>query len=228
MLYLFLTRDVFFINVIYVGGTRYLTAGEIYGRSGLARQHLFQVDAAAVETLLEADPSIADASVSVGWPPNMVQISITEREPALIWEQAGQRVWVDVRGRVMQLREDQPDLPRVVVSAPSERPHLSGCPLQGMDELLGPGSCIDAETVSGVLQFRTLYPNVDEIVYDPAKGLGYRDGRGWLLWFGDGADLLTKIAVYNEIVRRVYTEARRQFIEVNVSDPDRPYFSLAR
>jgi hypothetical protein len=235
VLYLFLTHEAFFVQTIYVGGTRYLSGGEIFTRTGLIDPenptrltHLFWIDPAAVERRLEADPSIADATVELGWPPMMMQVSVTEREPVLIWEQAGLRVWVDARGRVMQLRQDLPNLPRVVVEKPSRVLHIGPCPLQGTEELLGPGSCIDLETVVGVQQFKALYPNVDELVYDSAKGLGYRDGRGWMFWFGDGSDMLTKIAVYNEIVRQVYERRGKRFLEVNVSDPDAPYYSLAR
>jgi hypothetical protein len=227
VLYLFLTRDAFFVNVIYVGGTRYLTSGEIFQRSEIARMHVFWVDPGAIETRLEADPAVANARVEIGWPPTLVQVSITEREPALTWEQAGQRVWVDIGGRVMQLREDLPDLVRVVVEKPSQSVNLGPCPLQGMNEVLGPGSCIARTTVAGALQFKALYPNVDEIVYDPVKGLGYHDGRGWVLWFGDGADLATKMAVMNRIVDEVFVGARRQIVELNVTDPDAPYISLA-
>jgi hypothetical protein len=228
VLYLFLTRDVFFINIIYVGGTRYLSSGEIFQRSSLARMHIFWVDPAEVEARLEADPAIAEAVVEVGWPPTLVQISIVEREPALIWEQAGQRVWVDISGRVMQLREDLPTLVRVIVENPSPHVNRGPCPLQGMDELLGPGSCIDPRTVAGALQFKALYPNVQEMVYDPVKGLGYHDGRGWVLWFGDGTDLAAKMAVMDSIVQRVYVEAGRQLVELNVVNPDAPYISLTR
>ncbi|MFQ3536059.1 MAG: FtsQ-type POTRA domain-containing protein [Aggregatilineales bacterium] len=235
VLYLFLTHEAFFVQTIYVGGTRYLSGGEIFTRTGLIDPenptrltHLFWVDPAAIERRLEADPSIVDATVELGWPPMMVQVTVTEREPALIWEQANLRVWVDARGRVMQLRQDLPNLPRVIVEKPSRTLNIGECPLQGTEELLGPGSCIDLNTVIGVQQFKALYPNVDELVYDSAKGLGYRDGRGWMFWFGDGRDMLTKIAVYNQIVRQVYERRGRRFLEVNVSNPDAPYYSLAR
>ncbi len=227
VLYLFLTRDVFFINVIYVGGTHYLSSGEIFQRSGLAKMHIFWVDPPDVEKRLEADPAIANANVEIGWPPNMVQITITEREPALIWEQSGQRVWVDVGGRVMQLRQDLPYLARVVVEKPSPYVHPGPCSLQGMDEVLGPGSCIDADIVAGALQFKALYPDVDEMVYDPTKGLGYHDGRGWVLWFGNGTDIQTKMAINDAIVKQVYVEQGKQLIEVNVADPEASYYTLA-
>jgi hypothetical protein len=225
VIYLFLTRDVFFVHEILVGGTHYLTPPEIFERSGLANMHIFWVDPEAVEARLEIDPAVANATVEVGWPPNMIQITIEERQPALIWEQAGQRAWVDVRGRVMALRQDLPSLVRVIVEKPSKNVHLSKCPLMGMDEVLGPGSCIDSDIVAGVLQFKALYPNVTEVVYDPIKGLGYHQGGGWLLWFGNGQDIVVKMAIYNKIVEKILAEGK-QPIEVNVVDPDAPYYSV--
>jgi hypothetical protein len=229
VLFLFVTRDNFFIRVIFVGGTRYLTTAEIFQRSNLANMHIFWVDPEAVEQQLEVDPAIANAQVEIGWPPNMVQIIITEREPALIWEQSGQRVWVDVNGRVMQLRRDIPNLVRVIVQNPSRNPNFGACPLQGMDEVLGPGSCIDPLTVEGALQFKALYPSVQELVYDPSreKGLGFLDGNGWVLWFGDGTDLELKMRVNDSIVNEFFRNQGRRFIEINVANPDKPFISLA-
>jgi hypothetical protein len=224
MLVLFMNSGVFFIREIYVGGTRYLTPPEIFQRSGLANMHIFWVDPAVIETQLEADPAIANAKVEIGWPPNMVQITVMERQPALIWVQSGQQVWVDLTGRVMQLRQDVPNLVKVIVEKPTKTIHLSNCPLQGLDEVLGPGSCIDASTVAGVLQFKALYPNAQEIVYDPVKGLGYHDGRGWVLWFGDGVDIDTKMRVYDQIVENTFVKNGIQLIEVNVADPDLAYY----
>jgi hypothetical protein len=227
VLVLVLSRDTFFIHEIYVGGTNYLTPPEIFERSGIANMHIFWVDPADIETKLEADASIANAHVEVGWPPNMVQITIAEREPALIWEQSGLRVWVDVRGRVMALRRDEPKLLRVVVEHASKIVNSGRCPLMGTDEVLGPGSCIDPSIVVGALQFRALYPDVDVVVYDPTRGLGYHDGNGWVLWFGDGTEIQTKMAVYGKIVDHILSSGRHP-IEIDVSDPDWPFYNFAR
>jgi hypothetical protein len=225
VLFLLFTRDAFFINQILVGPTRYLTPPEIFERSGLAKMHVFWVDPAAIEAHLEEDASIAKADVQVGWPPNLVQITITEREPAIIWEQSGLRVWVDVRGRVMALRRDDDKLIRVVVENASTTPHLGKCKLMGTADVMGPGSCVDSDIVAGAIQFRALYPEVKVIVYDPDKGLGYHDGRGWVLWFGDGSDIVTKMSVYNTIVSKVLSSGTGKLpIEINVSDPDAPFY----
>ncbi len=73
VLYLFLTHEAFLVQTIYVGGTRYLSGGEIFTRTGLIDPenptrltHLFWVNPAAIERRLEADPSIADATSRAG------------------------------------------------------------------------------------------------------------------------------------------------------------------
>jgi len=230
-LYVLLRNDAFYVHSIavgYNGESRFLSPPEIFERSGLANIHLFWIDPPEIERLLKQDPQIASAEVSIGWPPDLVQVLITERQPALIWEQSGQRVWVDVRGRVMALRQDLPKLVRVIVEKPSKDIHLTRCDLQGTDRVLGPGACVDQDTVNGVLQFKALYPDVTEMVYDPVKGLGYHDGRNWTLWMGRGTDIQTKLVVYNAIVADALTKVPpRQPVEISVIDPDRPYYSWA-
>jgi hypothetical protein len=222
------TQDAFYVRaiaVIYSGESQYITAPEIFQYSGVANTHFFWIDPVQVEQRLTADPQIASAQVQVGWPPSLVQITISERQPAIIWEQAGLRVWLDISGRVMALRRDLPGLVRVVVQKPSKDVHPGRCELQGMNIPLTVGSCIDQEMVNGVLQFKALYPNVAEMVYDPIKGLGFQDGRNWVLWIGSGSDISTKMLVYNAIINDATTK-KRQPVEINVSDPDRPHYSF--
>src|SRR5690606_17498483 len=110
VLYVMLFSDIFVIDSMAVGGVRYLSREQIFEASGLANKHLFWVDPRKIEAQLEQNPSIASAQVFTGWPPNMVSIYITERDPALIWEQGDFRVWVDVNGIVMFQREEREDL----------------------------------------------------------------------------------------------------------------------
>jgi POTRA domain, FtsQ-type len=228
VLYLFLTRPIFFVDVMFIGGNKYLSAAELYDRTGAAKKHVFEIDPQAIVRALEEDPSIADATVELGWPPQILQISVTEREPAMIWEQASRRVWVDITGKVMEQRVDRPDLVRVTVMDPLKGLNWGPCPNQGTEEFLGRGDCIDPVTVAGALAFKKLYPNVQELIYTPGKGLGYRHGGGWMLWFGDGTDIVMKMAVNATIVKEVYEKAGRQLVEVNVTNPDAPVIRLAR
>jgi hypothetical protein len=209
VLYLFLTADAFFVRSVAIGGERYLTREEIFRFSDIAKRHIFWVDPDDVEDRLNAVPNIADASVYVGWPPDMVQIVVVEREPALIWEQ-GVRVWVDVNGIVMKQREDRPDLLRVVVP--------------NAEEPLDAGARIPQTIIDGALQLRRRHPNIDVLLYDSMKGLGYHDGRGWTVWFGTGEEIETKLLVYQQLVISIVDDVQPG--EIVVSDPDRPYYTV--
>jgi len=210
VLYLFLTTPAFYVNSVAIGGEKYLSREEIFRYSDIARRHIFWVDPADVAARLKSVPNIADAQVLVGWPPDMVQILVVEREPALTWEQ-GVRVWVDVNGIVMKQREDRPDLVRVVVP--------------NAQEPIGVGERIPQTIVDGALQLKKRYPNMDVLLYDSAKGLGYHDGRGWTVWFGTGEDLDAKLQVYNSLVATLVV-GKLQPGEIVMVDPDRPYYTV--
>jgi hypothetical protein len=208
LLYLFLTMDAFFVSSVAIGGEKYIPREEVFRFSDIARRHIFWVDPAEVEARLESVPNIADASVLVGWPPDMVQILVVEREPALIWEQ-GVRVWVDVNGIVMMQREDRPGMLRIVVP--------------NAEEPISVGQRIPKTVVDGAIQLRQRYPNVDVLLYDSQKGLGFHEADGWTVWFGTGEDMDTKLLVYHAIVDEITDEVQPG--EINVVDPDRPVYT---
>lgn len=212
VLYAMLGTNVFVVNSVAVGGEKYLTAEQIFEASGVANRHLFWVDRLDVQQRLKSNPSVSDAQVYVGWPPNMVSIVISEREPALIWQQGEFRYWVDVNGIVMFQREERAELLRIVNTAENA-------------ETLGAGSTIDREVIAGALQLKAKFPIIEELKYDPVKGLGYEDiadGRNWTVWFGVGTNMEMKVRVYDAIVAAYFPAI--QFLEVDVSDPDHPSF----
>ena len=210
VLYLFLTADAFYVSSVAIGGEKYLSREEIFRFSDVAKRHIFWIDPAEVEARLEQVPNIADAKVYVGWPPDMVQIIVTEREPALIWEQ-GVRVWVDVNGIVMAQREDRPDLLRIVAADASES--------------LDAGARIPQTIVDGALQLRQRHPNIDVLTYDWLKGLGYRDGGGWTVWFGDGTEIDTKLLVYYKVVENIRSKGIQPG-DIYMNEPDRPVYTV--
>jgi cell division septal protein FtsQ len=210
VMFVFFGSDYFYVHSVGVGGLHYLTKEEVFSLSGIANMHIFWVDPAAVRTALLRSPTIADATVNVTWPPNMVQIVIQEREPALVWEQAGVATWIDLQGRVMRQREDRPDLLRVSADGADLGP-------------LGPQDSVDEDAVSGALQLRTLFPDISVLRYNAEKGLGYVDQKGWDAWFGVGTDMPERILIYNAIVADLQSRGI-QPSEVNVENPDAPFY----
>jgi hypothetical protein len=213
VLFVFFWADVFYVHSVAVGGLHYTTKEEVFALSGIANMHVFWVDPEAVRQAILRSPTVADAQVIVGWPPNMVQIVVEEREPAFVWEQAGVATWIDLQGRVMRQREDRPDLVRVIAENSLEGP-------------MGPNTQLDEAIVSGALQLHALMPDLSFLRYDPIKGLGYQDAGGWQVWFGVGTDMPEKVSIYNTIVDNLKSRGIQPG-EVNVVNPDAPYYSAA-
>lgn len=208
VLAMFFSTDAFYVHSVAVGGLRYLTDSEIFALSGIANTHIFWVDPQEVRARLLQSPTIANATVNVGWGMPMVQIIVEEREPALVYEQAGIAMWVDVQGRIMRQREDRADLLRVTND----------------DALAGvPEGRISTEIVTGALQLHDLLPSVPSLRYNVEYGLGFNDTRGWEVWFGTGTNMPEKILIYNAIVDDLQ---RDNFVPnaVYVLDPDHPYY----
>lgn len=209
LLFLFFSTDFFYVHSIAVGGLRYLTKEEVFALTDIANLHIFWVDPVQVRENVLRSPTIADVDVQVGWPPQIVTILVEEREPVLVWEQSGVATWVDIQGRVMRQRDDRPELLRIVSEV--------------NDGPLSQNVQVDISIVSGALQLRTLYPNITVLRYDPGKGLGYQDGRGWLAWFGSGSNMPEKLKVYNQLVDNLLTRGI-QPREINLVSPNAPYY----
>lgn len=205
------SADTFYVHSIAVGGLRYMTAAEIYGLTNVVGLHAFWIDPGQVRSDILQSPTIADAQVIVGWSPNLLTILITEREPALVWEQAGQASWVDVGGRVMRQREDRPELLRIVAEPEITElePHLT------------------VDIVTGALQLQTLLPAGTTLRYHPDKGLGYNDQRGWLVWFGVGAGMPEKLRILDAVLQDLNTRGITR-AEINLVNPDAPHVVTLR
>ncbi len=210
VLALFFTSDAFYVRSIAVGGLHYMTSNEIFSLTNITNLHVFWVDPQQVRADIMRSPTVADAEVRIGWPPNMVQIIITEREPALVWEQAGVASWIDLQGRVMRQREDRPDLLRISVDNTITDPV---------------GVTIDPDIVTGALQLQSLLPGIHVLRYHPDTGLGYNDQRGWEALMGTGTDMPEKVLIYNAIVSSLQA---RGIIpsEISVANPDAPFYSV--
>jgi hypothetical protein len=211
VLALFFATPFFYIHSIQVGGLHYVSKEEVFALTNVANMHIFWVDPEEVRQNILRSTTIADATVTVGWPPNMVQVLIQEREPAVVWMQSGVSTWVDIQGRVMQQREDRTDLVRVESSDD--------------DGPLGPNVQVPLDVVAGALQLKNLRTNIESLRYDREKGLGYQDGRGWEAWFGTGTDMPEKLVIYETLVDNLLSR-NLQLLEVNVVNPDAPYYSV--
>lgn len=204
--------DALYVHSIKVGGLRTMRAEEIYALTDVVGLHAFWLDASAIRAGILENPTVADVEVIVGWYPDLLTLIVTEREPALVWEQAGTAVWVDVNGRVMRQREDRPELLRV-----QAEPVLESVP----------GPDVGVPIVTGALQLQQLLPAGTPLRFHPDYGLGYDDARGWAVWLGAGAGMAEKLRILDAIAADLDQRELRA-AEVFLINPDAPHISTRR
>ncbi len=212
VLVFFYTSNVFYVRSISVGGLKYLTKEEVFAFADIAEMHVFWINPTQVRESLMRSPSVADAEVWIGWPPQMVNIVLEEREPALVWEQNGTAVWVDIQGRIMAQRQNRDDL--MIIQADM---NVSEGPLSESGR-------VNPDIVVGALQIQELRPDVTMLRYDPAKGLGFPNAGGWQVWLGSGAHMQEKMNIYNTLEANLILRGI-QPSEINIVDPDYPYYT---
>jgi cell division protein FtsQ len=217
LMIVFLSAETFYVNQVEVGGLRTVPPEEIFALSGVANYHIFWIDPEVVAANVERSSSIASATVMVRWPARVI-IRVKEREPALAWQQADRRYWVDVRGNLMLQRMDLPNLVTVLSedqSVPLDCPEI-GCPE-------GEGIAIDQAVVEGALQLKTLRPEIEVLYYNPVSGLSFDDPGGWRVYFGVGTGMQQRLLLYEAIVSNIQARGLQPEY-VNVGDPDAPYY----
>lgn len=213
--------DAFRVTQAEVGGVRYVPATEVFTLADVAGDHILSVDPETVAARITASPSIESAQVFVRWPARVI-IIVREREPALVWEQGGQRYWVDVNGNLMQFRQELPALVRVV----NEGEAIPfGCPGPACHE--EGRVTIDPAVVLGTQHLKTLRSNIEMLYYDPVHGLSYQDGRGWRGYFGIGTDMDVKLLVYETLVADLEARGIRP-VYIDVSNPDAPFYRVSQ
>jgi hypothetical protein len=95
-----------------------------------------------------------------------------------------------------------------------------------MDEgLLEADARLDADIVTGALQLQELLTDVPMLRYDPTRGLGFQDSRGWEAWFGVGTGMAERLLIYNALVDNLVGRGIQPG-EVNVSNPDYPFYNV--
>jgi hypothetical protein len=110
----------------------------------------------------------------------------------------------------MRQREDRGDLLRISADGVTDGP-------------LSPETRVDTDVVSGALQLHELMPERNGLRFDPDKGLGFNDERGWTAWFGAGTDMPEKNLIYNAIIANLQSRGI-QPSEINIVNPDAPFY----
>ena len=201
--------STYYISDIQVLGATTLSREAVVQASGIGGTHIFWLNPADIAQRVADIPSVSTVTVEIAWP-NSARITIAERAPVIVWDQAGDRFWVDKEGRLMQARQELSDL-LLVLSQQSDKLYV--------------GERIPLDVLLGALQLRQERPNIGSLFYEWGNGLSYEDGRHWRAYFGSGLDMNQKLAVYEALVADLQERGLAPKY-ISVINKDKPFYRL--
>ncbi len=215
LLAIFFVSDVFFVRSIVVRGNDLMPREEIFAYSDIADFHMFWLDPAQIRENILRSPSVADVVVQLGWPPDLITILVQERQPAMIWSDAGVESWIDLQGRTMPARAEMPHVPRVNLV----NDDYAGSMPSAED--------FTADMVLGALQLIERLPAGTNLDFHPVHGLGWTNEQGWQVWMGRGSASETneKLQMYEVLVADLNNRAV-DIAELNIANPDAPFYRV--
>jgi len=235
---LWLTWDPrFYIYQVEVIGTARLSPNEVLQASRLSGFHILWVRPAEIEArLLTALPMLEQAQV-VCRLPSRCTITVTERQPRVVWDQGGQLWWVDADGVIFPAPSSS--LP-AGGNASSSPPPIGG----GEGGTVGGASSLDESWVvrgplprdeEGRLSERVRVALAELwsagadisplLYYTPDRGFVLTDSRGWRVIVGQGPGMDKRLQVLEWLAADLQARGLTpKFVDVRFFDA--PYYSL--
>jgi hypothetical protein len=210
-LILFTQSGLFTITNIEMQGLERFTEGEIAQAINITGSSIFFINPERVKRDLQITyPALSDIDIQVGWPAS-VSISLVERYPVLAWNWDGHVRWVDINGVAFEPLDEGLDVVQVksVMLPPTIKDRF-----------------VDPRLVDSVAALAGYIPENVDLIYDTDHGLGWKDARGWIVYFGfNDDDAEKKMNVYLSLVE--YLEGKRITPGmINVEFIDSPYFRM--
>ncbi|MGE5072215.1 MAG: cell division protein FtsQ/DivIB, partial [Anaerolineae bacterium] len=221
-LYMALTLPEFHVVAAQITGNQRISAEELNTTLGATGQSIFMLTGKDLETRLRLNyPELESVHVTIGLP-NVVSVSVVERQPVLLWQQANGYAWIDAHGVAFRPRGEPGNL--VTVAAFTAPPP----PANAVTDPLSPMPYISADLVKAVQTIAPDVPQGTTIEYDPKFGLGWADSRGWKVFFGTQVDdMPLKLQVYKSLVDSLAQRGiQPTFISVQYANA--PYYRISQ
>jgi cell division protein FtsQ len=240
-IYFVWSSPLFKVESLQVEGLRRLSSEDLNTVADVIGQSVLFVEPARIQReLLKAFPELSDVTVEVQIPASVV-IKAVERQPIIAWKQGKKVLWIDSSGIVFPRRGD--DDPSVVIKADNlpfstisstPQPETEVTQENQEDSLqvepdAEPSSVvIHQDLIQTILVLNEVKPENIPLIYDEEHGLGWKDSRGWQVYFGtDTNNIEMKLNVYKAIAKRLKKEGAHPSM-ISVENVHAPYYRVER
>jgi len=215
---LWLTLDSrFYVYEARIEGARSLTREEVFGASGLNGLHILWARPASIESqILEGLPRVERAEASCRMP-SSCSISIVERRPRVLWDENGERWWIDDEGTIFAHADELPQ--GDALAQESGQWSVTGPLPRAADGNLDPQVRVALEELWESGQD---LPGV--FLFSPDQGLSFVDERGWRVVVGVGSGMERRLRVLEDMTAHLASaQVTPRFVDVRF--PEAPYYA---
>jgi cell division septal protein FtsQ len=238
LLFVMWSIDPFIIHGAKVSGNQRLAVDDINTVLGLSGKSIVLAMPEEIEyNLRAAFPELKDVSVSIGFP-STIAVNVAERTPLVAWQQDDKVSWIDAEGVAFPPRGAADGLIPVLALG---NPPAIDAETQPVPEKvtaislfnINPAAAtakrlLQPETVLALQSLVAYMPQETVLVYDPSYGLGWKDARGWQVYFGStGSDMGLKVQMYQTIVDNLMQRGITPTM-VSVEYPSAPFYRVAQ
>jgi cell division protein FtsQ len=230
------TLDTFQVKNVEVTGNSRVAASEIQTVINGANHSVFTLDRRiTVNALLTAFPELTNVHLKVSFPDTVV-LSVSERKPVLAWEGPDTVQWIDAQGVVMPARGDGGTLlavkstvavPLLVTAedtAAADTETTTDATAVATQSTEPDIYYIDPQVLQTAISLGAQLPEGASLVYDPISGMGWKDPKGWRVYFGlDLSNIQMKLIEYQAIVERLSALGVKASY-ISVEHLDAPYY----
>jgi cell division protein FtsQ len=222
-LYTIWNSPMYQVSMVQVEGIRRLTTQDINTVANVSGKPVFSLDPRQIQRDLElAFTELESVSVQVGLPAE-IHVSVVERQPVLTWEEDGHQMWIDAKGVAFSPRGE--DGPAILVKSEGI-PYVATVEAEQSNPLAATSRYLPPQLVSAILTISVQAPEGTPLVYTQSHGLGWRDPRGWEVYFGMNTDdMEMKLRVYKALVKRLKKEDIQPEM-ISVEYVHAPYYRL--
>lgn len=196
--------DTFRVQRVVVTGAERVPIEAIADAAGLQGAHLLTLDAQGAATRVAEHPLLLGVTVERDWP-HTVRITVRERQPWGIWEQAGVRYGIDREGVILGPNA-LPGEGAPVISSAEQGTRIAG-------------ERVDYQAIQATAELyeqlpRALGTEVVEVAFTPSRGVQVTTADLQVAIFGDSSSIPYKLAVWAAMAE----EARRLQIPYTTID----------
>lgn len=232
------------VGQIMIIGNQRITQDEILNSFNITGLPIFMIDPLQITTAIaDAFPEFNEIRVDIALP-NQIIITVSERQPIITWKFGDRLLWIDQAGYVLPVRGSAGETliiesftyptfyhseaeSQLEISLPKALPRFNNWKEPSTSVAwFAYHRQIDPILLQAILNLNAVIPYEKVLLFDPHRGLGWNDQRGWKIFVGFNLEhVAEKWLMYEKIV----SELSRQGIQptlISVEYLHAPYYRM--